>query len=208
MAQENPIRLLTQEEQESYSTAVVYGIIIIPAFRDAVALLRPFYDGGAKTAYTDRFARVGLSPWFFSLNIYQRASVILHETMHVLNNHFAREDALSADPKLGNICGDFEINCGLDMLPKVDLSVGIFPDKNPYSYKRYLSLEQYYHLLKEDINQGDTVMELTLIVLSMEKIRTILPTLLNQHNHKRHLQQHLKPLQSHHPLTLGQIFQN
>ena len=155
MAQENPIRLLTQEEQESYSTAVVYGIIIIPAFRDAVALLRPFYDGGAKTAYTDRFARVGLSPWFFSLNIYQRASVILHETMHVLNNHFAREDALSADPKLGNICGDFEINCGLDMLPKVDLSVGIFPDKNPYSYKRYLSLEQYYHLLKEDINQGE-----------------------------------------------------
>lgn len=151
---EPKIRPLSKEEGEIYSSAVVNATLYIRSFRDAIALIRPFYDGSAETAYTDRYARVGLSPWFFTLNKYQQATVILHETMHVLNNHFVRFDSLGGNPKIHNLAGDFEINSGLDQHPKVDLSMGVLPDRPPFNYRKHQSLEQYYHLLNQDANDG------------------------------------------------------
>jgi predicted metal-dependent peptidase len=146
------VRALTKEEREKYAAGVVYAISVVPSFRDVIALLRPFYDGTADTAYVDTYSRVGLSHWFLNeINTYQRASVILHEAMHVLNNHFTRGDAVKAHPKILGIAGDFEINCGLDRLPRIDLPVAIFPDQDPFNYPRNKTLEQYVHLLMNDM---------------------------------------------------------
>lgn len=147
------VRKLTDEEQTIYGGAVIRAVEIVPAFRDAVALIRPFYDPKCATAYTDAFARVGLSKWFFeSLNPIQRASVILHECMHVLNSHIIRWEELGNQGKIMNFAGDFEINSGLDTLPKVDLPYAIFPDKGGFTYPRFQSMEQYFHMLKRDFD--------------------------------------------------------
>lgn len=145
------IRKLTEEEQEIFSGAVVRAYILLPSFRDAIALMRPFFDATADTAYTDAYSRVGLSSWFFEkLDVYQRASVILHEAFHVLNNTFTRGAALGAEPDLSNISSDLEINCSLHKLKQIDLSFGIMPDKKPFDFPMYQTMEQYYHLIKND----------------------------------------------------------
>lgn len=146
-----PVRRLTKEEREIYAGAAINATTFMPAFRDAIGLLNPYMDATAKTAYTDRYARVGVSYWFlYLLNPYQRASVLLHECMHVLNNHFVRGEMMGLKNNLMNIAGDFEINTTLERVPQVDLSVAIFPDKGEYNYPKGLTLEQYALLLKED----------------------------------------------------------
>jgi predicted metal-dependent peptidase len=147
----SPVRRLTQEEREIYAGAAINATTFMPAFRDAIGLLNPYLDATAKTAYTDRYARVAVSYWFlYLLNPYQRASVLLHEAMHVLNNHFVRGEMMGLKNNLMNIAGDFEINTTLERVPQIDLSVAIFPDKGEYNYPKGLTLEQYATLLKED----------------------------------------------------------
>jgi predicted metal-dependent peptidase len=147
----SPVRRLTKEEREIYAGAAINATTFMPAFRDAIGLLNPYMDATAKTAYTDRYARVGVSYWFlYLLNPYQRASVLLHECMHVLNNHFVRGEMMGLKNQLMNIAGDFEINTTLERVPQIDLSVAIFPDKGEYSYPKGLTLEQYATLLKDD----------------------------------------------------------
>lgn len=151
-----PVRRLTKEEREIYAGAAINATTFMPAFRDAIGLLNPYMDATAKTAYTDRYARVGVSYWFlYLLNPYQRASVLLHECMHVLNNHFVRGEMMALKNELMNIAGDFEINTTLERVPQIDLSVAIFPDKGEYNYPKGLTLEQYATLLKEDGKDGN-----------------------------------------------------
>jgi predicted metal-dependent peptidase len=156
MSEENKkpkIRPLTHEEQTLYAVGIMKAESMVGSYRDALALMRPFLDESAKTCYVDPSSRVGLSHWFFNdLNHEQRASALLHEASHVLTNCFIRGQMLGADGALTNIASDLEINCGLDLVPQVDLSMGIFPDKEPYSYDRYLTLEQYAHLILQDPN--------------------------------------------------------
>lgn len=144
------IRALTEEERDIYAGAVIQASAILPAWRDGIALLRPFYDATAGTAYVDQYSRVGLSPWFFeALGPFQRASVILHETSHVLYNYFVRLAAMGGDPKIGNVASDFEINTGLETVPRVDLSFAIFPQQPPYNFPKFLTQEAYYGLLAD-----------------------------------------------------------
>lgn len=157
---EQVVRKLTPTEREIYGGACIRAAIILPPFRDAIALLNPFFDSSSGTAYTDPYARVGLSPWFFDdLDGYQRASVVLHECMHVLYNHFARGDSLLGQEKnknvqgLFNLAGDFEINGALDTVPSVDISSGVLPDKAPFDFPRHLSMEQYYGLLRDKADE-------------------------------------------------------
>lgn len=143
------IRQLSTEENAIYVRALVKAVGMVPALQDGLALLRPFYDGTAQTAYSDKHSRVGLSPWFFNLDkVEQQATVILHEVMHIMNNHFARADEVGASPELGNIAGDFEINCGLETVPLADISMGIHPRMK--GWDSFLSFEQYFDLLKEE----------------------------------------------------------
>lgn len=146
------VRKLNKREREIYANTVQLAIVDLPSFSDAVALLRPFYDGSAPTLYTDRYARVGIGDAFFNtFTTAQRKATIIHESMHVMNNHFAREDMMGLnDPKLGNIAGDFEINCVIDTIKTFDISIGILPNKHPYSYPPNLNLENYIKLMMED----------------------------------------------------------
>lgn len=147
------IRQLSPEENATYVRALVKALAMVPALQDGLALLRPFYDGTAQTAYSDKHSRVGLSPWFFNLpKVEQQATVILHEVMHIMNNHFARADEVGASPELGNIAGDFEINCGLETVPLADISMGIHPRQK--GWKPFLSFEQYFDMLKEEGGAG------------------------------------------------------
>lgn len=149
------IRKLTQEEQEIFSSTLIRGAFMVPVFRDALSLLRPFYDESCQTAYVDPYSRVGLGKWFFEeLNVIQRTGVILHESMHVLNNYWVRLEAIAGDPRIGNYAHDFEINCGLDKLPTLDMGHAVFPDMPQFGYERYQTFEQYYHLLNQDLKDG------------------------------------------------------
>jgi predicted metal-dependent peptidase len=155
----SPVRKLTKEEREIYGKAIIKSVQWIPAFRDALALMRPYMDATAPTAYTDPHARVGLGYWFFYiLNDAQRASVILHECMHVLNNHFQRREeigSLKASPQLFNIAGDFEINTVLHSVRFVDLSEGQLPDRAPNNYPPMKTMEYYADLLAKDAKKAE-----------------------------------------------------
>lgn len=159
--QNHPVRKLTKEERDIYAGAAINAVRIMPAFRDAISLLNPYLDSTCSTAYTDRYARMGLSYWFlYLLDPHQRGSVLLHEAMHVMNNQFNRAEAAGIlhDPQLFNIAGDFEINTTLERARGVDLSVGIYPNKSPYNYEPGMTMEQYAYLLQQDKpDTGDKV---------------------------------------------------
>lgn len=154
----SPVRKLTKEERDLYGHAIIKAVECIPAFRDALALMRPYMDATAPTAYTDPHARVGLGYWFFYiLNRQQRASVLLHECMHVLNNHFQRREEMSSlrsNPLLFNLAGDFEINTVLNGVRFVDLSEGQLPDRAPNNYPPFKTMEYYADLLAQDAKKA------------------------------------------------------
>jgi len=154
------VRKLNERETELYSQSVSMALDCVPAFRDGVALLRPFFDGSCSTAYTDEHARVGLGPWFFEQNVRMRGAIVLHEVMHVLNNHFARARTNGYKMELMNIGGDFEINSSLSRVRKIDLGSAIMPDKKPFNYPLDLTMEQYIYLLNEDMNDEEKKAEL------------------------------------------------
>lgn len=155
----HPIRKLTNEERDLYGRAIIKAVLLVPAFRDIIALIRPYMDATAPTAYTDPYSRVGLGYWFFYiLDEVQRASVILHECMHVLNNHFQRREeikTLKASPQLFNLAGDFEINTVLHKVRMVDLSEGQLPDRAPNNYPPYKTMEQYAVMLAKEEKEAE-----------------------------------------------------
>lgn len=146
------VRKLTQEEYDTYSAAIFQAVANLPAFRPALALMRPFFDETASTAYTDRYSRVGLSQWFFEENTpTQRATVLLHEAFHIINNSFLRGEALGATGQTSNIASDLEINTGLVDVERFDIGDGIVPGKESFEdYPKFLTMEQYYALVMED----------------------------------------------------------
>lgn len=147
----NPVRKLSDRERRIYMHVVSVALRNIPSFRDAIALIRPFMDASCETAYTDQYARVGFGYWFFYiLNEDQQASVLLHECMHVLNNHFARRldvNALEKNQKLFNIAGDLEINTVLNRVPFIDLKNACLPDHEPFFLPPMRTMEIYGELL-------------------------------------------------------------
>lgn len=155
--QKHPIRGLTSEERNIYGGAIIKAQEMLPSYRDALAVLSPYMDATCETAYTDAFARVGLSYWFFYMtDINMKATALLHEASHVLNNHFVRFENIGIRGKIANYAGDLEINTTLQLVPGTDFSLFLLPAK--YKYPDYKTLEQYYSLMKED-PQFDTCPE-------------------------------------------------
>ena len=151
MANRLGIRPLTDDERLEWNLNSLEAVQATQgAFRDAVALMHPFFDPTCQTAYTDRYCRVGVGPWFFKLTQKQKRAAILHETMHVLNQHFTRAEALSVAPQTWNIAGDFEINCTLAKVQAVDISMGVLPNKKPYTYEPNHSMEWYISAMNQD----------------------------------------------------------
>lgn len=149
LKKDKTIRPFTSSESNVFYGAIVRAtnIDFVPSFRDVFAIMRPFYDGTAETIYTDKFSRVGVGAWFFTLTPDQRATAVIHEAMHVLNNHFSRGEKLSGDPTLKNIAGDYEINSSISTLPKADISMGVMPEDE--NFARFLSFEKYLDKLNK-----------------------------------------------------------
>lgn len=145
---------MKQKEAQAFTSAIVTAVDIMPAFRDGLGLLRPYFNSSSPFAQIDEYSRVGLGPLFFKANSKQRASVLLHEVMHVLNNHFSRGEQIPInDPQQLNIAGDLEINHHLNKIPKVDISFGILPED--FSFKGGLTMEQYAYKIA-DSGEGGT----------------------------------------------------
>lgn len=158
--QNHPIRPLNPEERYIYGNAVIRALLQIPAFRSAVGMMRPFMDATCETAYTDQYARVGLSYWFFYglKTDSERAAVLLHECMHVLNNQFQRRKEIKflVDyPQMFNYAGDFEINSILERVPMLTLPKGIFPDRDPFTFPPRKTMEFYARCLHEKIKEQE-----------------------------------------------------
>lgn len=149
-ASSRPQRELTADERNIFSGSVARAVEILPAFRDAVALIRPFRDYTTPTLYTDRYSRVGIGTLFFlpSVSPYRRASLLLHEAMHILNNHFTRKVDFHIDPESDNNAKDLEINSILDRPKKTDLSMLLKPSQEPFRFPEAQSYEQYARMMK------------------------------------------------------------
>lgn len=154
----SPVRKLSSLEREIYASSIMRAIEILPSFRDALALMSPFMDATSSTAYTDKYARVGLSYWFFYLaDRDTRAVALLHESMHVLYNHFPRFSSLGITPMKGNIAGDLEINSNLSLLPKIKIILEdfILPDNKEMNFPYFKTLEQYSTLINDKLKENE-----------------------------------------------------
>jgi len=149
-----PIRSLNKEESDIYAGAVFRAQQILPSFRDALAVLSPFMDATCSTAYTDQYARVGLSYWFFYLaDAETRSMVVLHESMHILNSHFARAETQKVKPRMMNYAGDFEINTNLYTLPTIKNSLENFLIPSKYELPDFKTFEQYVSMIKDKMEE-------------------------------------------------------
>lgn len=147
----NPQRLLNQDERDVFAGAVARAVRIMPAFRDAIALIRPFRDYTTPTLYTDKFSRVGIGEAFFldGMSSQRRATLLLHESMHVLNNHFTRKVDFYMDPSSENDAKDLEINSLLNRDPRTDLDMLLLPSNDPFKFPEAKSFEQYARYMKD-----------------------------------------------------------
>ena len=145
------IRPLTIEEQNIFSGSMLKAVMITPAFRDLLAVLQPFRDETAKTCYVDPYARLGLgNAFFFKWDTEERAIALIHEAMHIGNNHHVRGKNLVARGKTINIAADFEINSAIVLLKEAKNEDLILPQDDPWYFPQSKSMEVYHKLLLEN----------------------------------------------------------
>lgn len=158
----NFIRHLTPEEKETFYGAIVLAQSEMPHLIDIFLSMRPFYDSTAKTAYVDADIRVGLSDWFFTKTTpAERAFVVTHEALHVLNAHVIRTQEYELDD--AQISADLEINTTL--LDSMKLTVikapqGILTPKR-YGLAPRKSMEYYLKKLNAKKKRNPDDIEIT-----------------------------------------------
>ena len=123
------------------------------------ALLAPFVDIAAETAYTDTRARVGVSlAFFYEWDNRLRAFALAHEALHVANRHFQRADEMGRTfedaHRMLNLAGDMEIN---DLLRNMGVARSkdedrfVFPEGMGYECSR--TMEEYLVALSGDMEK-------------------------------------------------------
>lgn len=123
------------------------------------ALLAPFVDITAETAYTDVRARVGVGlAFFYEWDNRLRAFALAHEALHVANRHFQRADEMGRTfedaHRMLNLAGDMEIN---DLLRNMgvarseDEDMFVFPEG--MGYERSRTMEEYLVALSGDMEK-------------------------------------------------------
>lgn len=157
------VRQLTDSETQVWAATVNDLVGVCPYFVKTLGVLRPAVDKNCETVYTDPYGRVALAPRFFTtLPPGRRAGWVLHEALHLINNHFERSAAAGhTDPDTSNIAGDLEINQLIRALAGsrrdtigIDLPEGVAP--TDYGVPPGLMMEEYYTTLN---NNGDTEKE-------------------------------------------------
>ena len=123
------------------------------------ALLAPFVDITAETAYTDTRARVGVGlAFFYEWDNRLRAFALAHEALHVANRHFQRADEMGRTfedaHRMLNLAGDMEIN---DLLRNMGVARSedegrfVFPEGMGYARSR--TMEEYLVALSGDMEK-------------------------------------------------------
>lgn len=123
------------------------------------ALLAPFVDITAETAYTDTRARVGVGlAFFYEWDDRLRAFALAHEALHVANRHFQRADEMGRTfedaHRMLNLAGDMEIN---DLLRNMGVARSededrfVFPEGMGYEHSR--TMEEYLVALSGDMEK-------------------------------------------------------
>lgn len=123
------------------------------------ALLAPFVDIAAETAYTDTRARVGVGlAFFYEWDNRLRAFALAHEALHVANRHFQRADEMGRTfedaHRMLNLAGDMEIN---DLLRNMGVARSededrfVFPEG--MGYERSRTMEEYLVALSGDMEK-------------------------------------------------------
>ena len=123
------------------------------------ALLAPFVDITAETAYTDVRARVGVGlAFFYEWDDRLRAFALAHEALHVANRHFQRADEMGRTfedaHRMLNLAGDMEIN---DLLRNMGVARSededrfVFPES--MGYERSRTMEEYLVALSGDMEK-------------------------------------------------------
>ena len=123
------------------------------------ALLAPFVDIAAETAYTDTRARVGVGlAFFYEWDDRLRAFALAHEALHVANRHFQRADEMGRTfedaHRMLNLAGDMEIN---DLLRNMGVARSededrfVFPEG--MGYERSRTMEEYLVALSGDMEK-------------------------------------------------------
>lgn len=123
------------------------------------ALLAPFVDITAETAYTDARARVGVGlSFFYEWDDRLRAFALAHEALHVANRHFQRADEMGRTfedaHRMLNLAGDMEIN---DLLRNMGVARSededrfVFPEG--MGYERSRTMEEYLVALSGDMEK-------------------------------------------------------
>lgn len=123
------------------------------------ALLAPFVDITAETAYTDTRARVGVGlAFFYEWDDRLRAFALAHEALHVANRHFQRADEMGRTfedaHRMLNLAGDMEIN---DLLRNMGVARSededrfVFPEGMGYARSR--TMEEYLVALSGDMEK-------------------------------------------------------
>ena len=123
------------------------------------ALLAPFVDITAETAYTDVRARVGVGlAFFYEWDDRLRAFALAHEALHVANRHFQRADEMGRTfedaHRMLNLAGDMEIN---DLLRNMGVARSedegrfVFPEGMGYECSR--TMEEYLVALSGDMEK-------------------------------------------------------
>ena len=100
------VRKLTSHEKQVYYNAVSAAVGLAPPLVSGIGALLPVYDPNTPTAYVDQYCRVGLSP-----SRLERGVMLIHEALHILNNHMQRaQSANHQDRLVSNVAADCEIN--------------------------------------------------------------------------------------------------
>lgn len=149
-------RRLTTEEEHIFNTAIIDACAMVPCFRHAFSVLSPYVSFTCDTACTHENGRVTLGYWFlYILDNKSRAIVMLHEIMHLLNNHFGRSETLGMSPQRMNLCGDLEINTALSTVEGAKSFFtsmhGLLPEM--WDLPQYKTMEYYHANLP--VQQGD-----------------------------------------------------
>ncbi len=120
--------------------------MLFPYFSSGLMSLRPVVKPGIRTLAIDAGWRMYWDP-AIEWTLAQLAAVMGHELDHLLRDHHARAEAISADPLIYNIAGDAEINDD-HLAAGADLPAGVITPQMLGCAPGLLA-EHYYQQIQE-----------------------------------------------------------
>lgn len=156
LAEGKSVRELSVYERSIWGGTLMAINYHVPFVSHMVSILSPFVDLNSNTTYVDPHCRMGVHlEFFYTATLNERIMCILHEAMHISNQHFNRADYLKMTPHELNVCGDLEINTNLQRIKRLEeaVKIGLLPET--FNFPKGQTMEIYKTLFDEAKNQND-----------------------------------------------------